>query len=61
MKQTLKIENKYLWLGMVHLLLKELNCTDKDIYEKNYISCLNWMSYFYQRNKVEEQKLKGTI
>jgi hypothetical protein len=55
------MEDKFLWLGMVHMLLKELNTTDTAIYEKNYISCLNWMSYFYQKNKVEESKTKGSL
>lgn len=45
---------------MVHLLLKELNTTDTEIYKKNYISCLNWIAYFYQRAKINESK-KGKI
>lgn len=45
---------------MVHMLLKELNTTDEKIYKKNYIGCLNWMSYFYQKNKIEQIK-KGSI
>jgi hypothetical protein len=44
---------------MVYTLLKELNTTDTIIYEKNYISCLNWMSYFYQKNKIEISKKGG--
>lgn len=54
------MDSKYKWLETVHFLLKELNTTDKEIYKKNYISCLNWMSYFYTKNKVEESK-KGSI
>jgi len=38
--------------------MKELNDTDNGIYKRNYISCLNWLSYFYERNKVEEAKQK---
>jgi hypothetical protein len=34
--------------------MKELNDTDAGIYKRNYISCLNWLAYFYERNKVEE-------
>lgn len=45
---------------MVYTLLKELNTTDTVIYEKNYISCLNWLAYFYQKNKIAESK-KGNI
>lgn len=42
------------------MLLKELNTTDEKIYKKNYIGCLNWLSYFYQKNKIEQSK-KGSI
>jgi hypothetical protein len=45
---------------MVYWLMKELNTTDKVIYKKNYISCLNWLSYFYQKNKINESK-KGNL
>jgi hypothetical protein len=45
---------------MVYMLLKELNTTDTVIYEKTYISCLNWLSYFYQKNKIEQSK-KGNL
>jgi hypothetical protein len=50
-----------MWLGFVHMLLKELNTTDTQIYKKNYISCLNWMSYFYQRDKVLESQKGNRI
>lgn len=54
------MDDKYKYLDMVYKLLKELNTTDTEIYKKNYISCLNWMSYFYQKNKIEQSK-KGNI
>lgn len=38
--------------------MKELNTTEDRIYKKNYISCLNWLSYFYEENKIEENKQK---
>lgn len=54
------MDKRFIWLDWVYTLLKELNTTDEKIYEKNYIGCLNWMSYFYQKNKVNESK-KGNI
>jgi hypothetical protein len=36
--------------------MEKLNTTDEKIFKKNYISCLNWLSYFYQKDKIEEQK-----
>ena len=38
--------------------MKELNKTDDDVYEMNYISCLNWLGYF--KNK-EELKNKDSL
>lgn len=32
--------------------------TEKQVYKKNYISCLNWLSYFYQRDKAIEARNK---
>jgi hypothetical protein len=32
---------------------------EKEIFKMNYIHSLNWMSYFYQRNKVEEAKMNN--
>jgi hypothetical protein len=29
---------------------------EKEIYKMNYIHGLNWLSFWYQRNKVEESK-----
>ena len=55
-----ELDKRYKWLEMVHILLKELNTTDEVIFKKNYISCLNWMSYFYNREKLKESK-KGKL
>jgi hypothetical protein len=57
---NVELDKRFIWLDWVYTLLKELNTTDEKIYEKNYIGCLNWMSYFYQKNKVEQSK-KGNI
>jgi hypothetical protein len=58
--KNVEMDKRFVWLEWVYTLLKELNTTDTVIYEKNYISCLNWMSFFYQKNKVNESK-KGNI
>lgn len=39
--------------------MKELNTTENKIYKKNYIACLNWLSYFYEEMKVNENKQKA--
>ena len=41
--------------------MKELNTTEDKIYKKNYISCLNWLSYFYEEQKVNENKQKQIV
>jgi hypothetical protein len=35
---------------MILKLIKELNVKPDDVYEMNYISCLNWLSLFHQRD-----------
>jgi len=41
---------------MVHKILTELNTTEGKVYKMNYISCLNWLSYFKQRDEVSKNK-----
>jgi len=52
------MDSKWKWHNMIYQLVTELNETEKSIYKKNYISCLNWLSYFYERNKVQEALAK---
>jgi hypothetical protein len=43
---------------MISLLIKELNTTIEGAYEMNYISVLNWLSYFKHRAEVENNAKK---
>jgi hypothetical protein len=47
-------------MDTVYFLMGKLDLTDDEVYKKNYISCLNWLSFFYQKDKIEESK-KGKI
>jgi hypothetical protein len=47
-----KISDKFKWHSIIHQLIKELNTTEKEVYKMNYISCLNWLSYFKERDDV---------
>ena len=49
---------KWKWHQIIHMLIENLNTTEKKIYKMNYISCLNWQGYFYERNKVLEALAK---
>jgi hypothetical protein len=42
-------------------MIKELNTTEEEVYEMNYIHCLNWLSYFYQRDETLRRKNKNMI
>lgn len=42
---------KWQWHLMVEKLVKELNLTPIQVYEMNYIDCLNWLSMFNDRDK----------
>ena len=44
---------------MIFKFITELNTTEDKIYEMNYIHCLNWLSFFYQRDKVIEQQMNN--
>lgn len=47
---------KYQWLMMVDKLVKELNLKPDEVYEMNYISCLNWLSMYDQLEKIKNNK-----
>ena len=49
---------KWQWHLMVHKLVKELNLKPEEVYEMNYIACLNWLSMFHQRDKHVEATRK---
>jgi hypothetical protein len=36
---------------MIDKLIKELNLTPPQVYEMNYIDCLNWLSMFNEKDK----------
>jgi hypothetical protein len=38
---------------MVLKLVKELNSKPDEVYAMNYISCLNWLSLFHQKEREE--------
>jgi hypothetical protein len=52
------ISNKWKWHQTIYTLIEELNTTEKEVYKMNYISALNWLSFFYERNKVAEAQMK---
>jgi hypothetical protein len=45
-----------MWLLMVNKLVKELNMKPKEVYEMNYIECLNWLTLF---SEIEEEQKKN--
>jgi hypothetical protein len=52
------MDSKWKWHNLIYKLIKELNIDEDKVYKKNYISTLNWLSFFYEKNKVEEAQLK---
>lgn len=49
------MNEKWQWLSMVDRLSDGDITKHKDIYEMNYIYCLNIMSYWYERDVYQEQ------
>lgn len=31
---------------------------EEEVYDMNYINALNWMSFFQEKNRVEQQQMK---
>lgn len=54
-----KIDDKYRWYQLIQRFIKELNMKEKDIYKMNYKHGLNWLSMWYQRDKVLEHAEKN--
>lgn len=49
---------KWQWHLMVLKLVNELNMKPDEVYEMNYISALNWLSMFNERDKFLEKNKK---
>lgn len=47
---------KFRWYGIIHTICQTLNKTDTEVYEMNYINCLNWLSYLKDKNEVEQNR-----
>jgi hypothetical protein len=45
---------KWKWHQIIHMMIDNLNITEKEVFKMNYISVLNWQAYFYERGKVLE-------
>jgi len=43
---------------MIHIMISELNITEDKVYDMNYLSALNWLSYFNNRDEVMAKKNK---
>lgn len=51
-----EIDDKFKWHSMIHTLINELNMTVDKVYEQNYLSTLNWLSFFDNKRTVEINK-----
>ena len=52
------IDERFKWHQLIYKLIKELNTTENKVYKMNYISCLNWLAFFKERDEVESNILK---
>jgi hypothetical protein len=50
-----KLDDRYVWLDFVWNLMKELNKSDEEVYKMNYISALNWLSYFKNKEELKDK------
>lgn len=52
------IDPKFKWHQIIHNFILELNMKENEVYNMNYISALNWLSYFKNRDEVIKNKNK---
>ena len=50
-----KLDDRYKWLDFVYILMDKMREPEDKIYEKNYISCLNWLSYFKNKEDIKDK------
>tara|TARA_R110000803_G_scaffold80887_2_gene146731 strand:+ start:530 stop:760 length:231 start_codon:yes stop_codon:yes gene_type:complete len=50
-----KVSDKFRWHQIIQTFVTKLNMKMDEVYEMNYISSLNWMSFWYEENKVQEK------
>jgi hypothetical protein len=55
-KKRTEYDDKWRWYHFIHIFIKELNKTDEEVYEMNYINCLNWLSYLKDKNEVDKNR-----
>jgi len=49
-----KISDKWNWYTIIQTFITRLNMKMDEVYQMNYISSLNWLSFWYEENKVKE-------
>ena len=49
-----KMDPKFKWHQLIFKFITELNMTEPDVYKMNYISALNWLSFFENRDEVNK-------
>jgi hypothetical protein len=53
-----EVDNKWRWFQIIETFIQKLNMKMDEVYDMNYISSLNWLSFWYEQRKVEEAKNK---
>jgi hypothetical protein len=53
------MDDNWLWHSIIYKICKEINYNPNQVYELNIIDCLNWLSFFKERDEYE-QKVKDT-
>jgi len=51
------MNDDWVWHSMIYRICKEINYNPNQVYELNIIDCLNWLSFFKEKDDYE-QKLR---
>jgi hypothetical protein len=48
------VNDKFNWFKILQTFITKLNMKLDEVYDMNYISSLNWLSFWYEESKVQE-------
>lgn len=49
------MDDNWLWHSIIYKICKEINYNPNQVYELNIIDCLNWLSFFKERDEYESK------
>lgn len=58
------MDDRWAWMQIVYRLMEKMSYTEDQVYDMNFISMCNWLSFFKERDDIVEEmssKNKNTL